>query len=219
MAEAGTDKIKVRTVLADAHPVVRAGLRAIFLARWPRISVIGEAGDGRELVSMVQSLEPDLVILDVSMPELNGIDAARTVREMRPATHILICSGHASEVAVLESISVGVNGYVLKDATPDELERAARTVVAGRTYFSPAIASVLAVSLGHRGKRGIRLSPREREVVQLVSEGQRLADIAKRLFVSPQTVKSHRANAMRKLELGTTAELVRYALTHGIGHA
>jgi DNA-binding NarL/FixJ family response regulator len=208
---------RIRTILADDHPVVRAGLRAI-LGRWSRIDIVGEVANGRELVAMVRSLPPDLVIVDACLPELNGIDAARAVRQICPATRLLVFSTQASESIVVEAVEVGVQGYVLKAVAPEELERAVRTVVAGRTYFSPEVASVLAIAVGHRGKRGARLSPREREVVQMVAEGKRVEDIAKRLFVSPQTVKSHRANAMRKLELETTVDLVRYAMRHGVAH-
>lgn len=213
MAE--SENTSVRTVLADDHPVVRAGLRSI-LRQWPRVEVVGEAGDGRELLALVRSSVPDLVVLDIGMPELNGIDATREIRQEHPATRILVCSVHASETTVIDAIEAGANGYILKDAAPEELERAARAVVTGRAYFSPIIASVMVNSLNQRSRRRLRLSPRERQVVQLVSEGVSLEAIGKQLFVSVQTVKTHRANAMRKVEVSTTAGLVRYALQHGL---
>jgi DNA-binding NarL/FixJ family response regulator len=150
------------------------------------------------------------------MPLMNGIDAAREILKSHPATRILVCSVHATESTVIEAIEAGVKGYILKDAAPEDLDRAARAVMSGRAYFSPAIASVMVSSLNQRNRRRVQLSPRERQVVQLVSEGLSLDAISKQLFVSVQTVKTHRANAMRKLEAKTTAGLVRYAFQHGL---
>jgi DNA-binding NarL/FixJ family response regulator len=206
---------EIRTIIADDHPVVRAGL-GVILRSFPRIAVVGEAADGEAALTLLRRLHPDLLVLDIGLPERNGIEVARVVRQESPSVRVLVCSVDASEDTVLDAINAGVHGYLLKDAAPEELERAARTVTLGRTYLSPEIASVVTDSMNSRTRRRARLSPRERHVVQLISEGVSLDAISKRLFVSVQTVKTHRANAMRKLDLGTTAGLVRWAILHGL---
>lgn len=205
----------MRVILADDHPVIRTGLRRIF-ERSDAIEVVAEAGDGRTLLQQVQALNPDVVVLDVSMPELNGIDATRAIRREHPSTRVLVLSIHCTETTVLDALDAGAAGYVLKEAATDEVGQAVEAVARGQGYFSPPVARLLASRVVERGKQRALLSAREREVTQLISEGRRLREIAARLFVSVATVKTHRANAMRKLGTRTTAELVRYAIRGGL---
>jgi len=193
---------------------VRAGLRSIL--QQEDIEVVAEVGDGRTIVREVERLRPDVIVMDVSLPELNGIDATRAVRQARIGVRVLLISVHYDEPLVIAGLDAGASGYLLKDASGDELVRAVRAVAADQSYFSPAIARVLAHRAIAKRSGGIQLTPREREVVQLIGEGRRLREIAGQMFLSPHTVKSHRANAMRKLGARTTAELVRYAIRAGL---
>jgi two-component system, NarL family, response regulator NreC len=206
---------RARAVLADDHSVVRAGLRNI-LERSGTVEVVAEAEDGRTLLAAVHRTRPDIVILDVSMPGMNGVDATRLIVREHPGTPVLILSVHCSEGIVLDAIEAGATGYVLKDAAPSELERAVQVLLAHQSYFSPAVASVLANRLTTGGVRREMLTAREREVVQLMCEGHRLHEVATRLFVSVSTVKTHRANAMRKVGARSTAALIRYAIRNGL---
>lgn len=208
----------MRVLLADDHPVVRAGLRHV-LQRGDGIEIVGEVADGRALVQAAETLGPDVAIVDLSMPELNGIDATRAIRRVRPACHVLVLSVHCTEDSVLDAIEAGATGYLLKEAADEELGRAVEAVSEGKAYFSPGVSRLLANRITERGKRRSRLSAREREVVQMICEGRHLREIAARLFISPQTVKTHRANAMGKLGSRSTAELVRYAITYGLVQA
>ena len=208
------DSAPVRVALADDHPVVRAGLRSILHREG--IEVVAEVGDGRAIVREVERLSPDVIVMDVSLPELNGIDAMRAIRRVRPTARVLLISVHYDEPLVIAGLDAGASGYLLKDASGDELVRAVRAVAGDQSYFSPPIARVLAHRAIAKRSGGIQLTPREREVVQLIGEGRRLREIAGQMFLSPHTVKSHRANAMRKLGARTTAELVRYAIRAGL---
>lgn len=203
-------------VLADAHPVVRVGLRHL-LERDGRMQVVGEAGDGVTLLHLVTTLHPALVVLDVALPEVNGIDATRAMRRAHPQPRVVVLSEHATEEAVLGAIEAGAAGYLLKSAAGEEIERAVQEVAGGLGYFSPAVAQLLAREVTGGGQRLPHLSSREREIVQMLSEGNRLGEIASKLFISVPTVKSHRANAMRKVGARTSTELIRYALRHGFG--
>ena len=205
----------MRVVLADDHPTIRAGLRRIF-ERGGAVEVIAEAGDGRTLLRQVAALDPDVVVVDVSMPELNGIDATRAIRNQHSATRVLVLSVHSTEATVMDALEAGASGYVLKEAAADEVGQAVEAVARGEGYFSPAVARLIANHVVERGRHRTLLSSREREVVQLISEGSRLSEIAARLFVSIATVKTHRANAMRKIGARTTAGLVRYAIRGGL---
>jgi two-component system response regulator NreC len=211
------DSAPLRVALADDHPVVRAGLRSILHREG--IEVVAEVGDGRTIVREVERLSPDVIVMDVSLPGLNGIDATRAIRRTRTPARVLLMSVHYDEPSVMEGLDAGASGYLLKDASGDELVRAVRAVAADQSYFSPAIARVLAHRAIAKRSGGVQLTPREREVVQLIGEGRRLREIASQMFLSPQTVKSHRANAMRKLGARTTAELVRYAIRSGLAPA
>jgi two-component system response regulator NreC len=214
-ADRTSDRAPIRVVVADDHPVVRAGLRH-FLEPSAGIEIVAETGDGRALLRQVDDLRPDVVILEVPMPGLNGVDAARSIHRHHPGTGLVVLSAHGTEATVVAALEAGVRAYVLKDAAHDEIERAVRTVAAGMSYFSPAVAQIVAARVGGRTPRGARLSTREREIVQMLGEGRRVRDIAAKLFVSVQTVKTHRANAMRKLGTRSTAELVRYAIRLGL---
>jgi DNA-binding NarL/FixJ family response regulator len=208
----------LRVALGDDHPVVRAGLREI-LESSGDITVVAEAADGRTLVRDVERLRPDVVVVDVGMPELNGIDATRTIRRRLPDVRVLVISVQCTQAAVLDAIDARAGGYMLKDASPQELVQAVRAVAANMSYFSPAVARLLADRVAEQRPGGVQLSAREREVVQLLAEGNRLSDIAARLFISVQTVKSHRASAMRKVGARTTADLIRYAIRCGLTSA
>jgi len=201
--------------LADDHPVVRAGLKCV-LERSGAVEVVGEVGDGRALMEEVNRQRPDVAVVDISMPELNGIDATRQIRSRYPETQILILSVHASENAIMDAIVAGAAGFLLKEAALSELERAVKLVAGKKGYFSPHVASVIARRVKERGRRRAALSAREREVVHLIAEGHRTTEIATKLFISSKTVKSHRGNVLRKLGLRTTAELIRYAIDAGL---
>src|SRR5262245_7512551 len=205
----------LRVALGDDHPVVRAGLREI-LESSGDITVVAEAADGRTLVRDVDRLRPDVVVVDVGMPELNGIDATRAIRRRLPDVRVLVISVQCTRAAVLDAIDARAGGYLLKDASPQELVQAVRAVAANMSYFSPAVARLLADRIAEQRPQGVQLSAREREVIQLLSEGHRVSAVAARLFISVQTVKSHRASAMRKVGGRTTADLIRYAIRSGL---
>jgi DNA-binding NarL/FixJ family response regulator len=210
----------IKIVLADDHPVVRQGLRAVFEAE-ADFAVAGETGDGLEAVQLVEELGPDVVVLDVMMPGLNGLEVARQVVRRRPQTRIVILSMHANDAYVLEALRHGAAAYVLKGSAPGELVRAVREVAAGRHYLSPPL-SERAIEAYRSQAQGQTLEPydtlttREREVLHLAAEGRQNADIAERLGISPRTAETHRTHIMRKLGLHSQTELVRYALRRGI---
>jgi len=209
-------RARIGVVIADDHPVVRSGLRRI-LERGGVTEVLGEASDGEALLGLVEKLSPDVAVIDISMPLLNGIDATLAIRAHHPTTRVLILSMHCRQAMVMDAIEAGAMGYVLKDAADDELERAVLAVAQQKGYFSPAIATLVSARLAARGPHAApHLSTRERQVLQLISEGRPPREIATQLFISPQTVKTHRSNAMRKLGVRTTAGLIRYAIMHGL---
>lgn len=194
---------------------MRAGLRRI-LAQDSRFEVVAEAADGRQLLRDVERLRPDVVVVDISMPELNGIDATRAICRLPRPSRVLILSVHCTEATVVDAVEAGASGYLLKEAAEEQLHQAVAALAENKAFFSPAVSRLLANRL-LRGSAGrLHLSTREREVVQLISEGHPLREIASRLFISMSTVKSHRANVMRKLGSRTTADLVRYAINHGL---
>jgi DNA-binding NarL/FixJ family response regulator len=210
----------IKIVLADDHPVVRQGLRAVFEAE-ADFSVVGETGEGLDAVRLVEELGPDVAVLDVMMPGLNGLEVARQVVRRRPQTRIVILSMHANDAYVLEALRHGAAAYVLKGSGPGELVRAVREVVAGRHYLSPPL-SERAIDAYRNQAQAQALEPydslttREREVLQLAAEGKHNADIAERLGISPRTAETHRTHVLRKLGLHSQTELVRYALRRGI---
>jgi two-component system response regulator NreC len=211
---------KTRIVLADDHPVVRHGVRSL-LQSDAELSVVGEASDGIETVQMVEKLQPDVLVVDLMIPGLNGLEITRQVRQRSPATRIIILSMHANEPYVLEALKNVASGYVLKDSSGTDLVQAVRLVVAGQRYLSPplserAVEAYMMKSQETSFDAYDGLTDREREVLQLAAEGLSNPDIAARLSISPRTVETHRANLMRKLGLKTQTDLIRYALKRGI---
>ena len=207
-------------VLADDHPVVRQGLRAVLEAE-KDFRLIGETGDGLETVRLIERLQPDVLMLDLMMPGLGGLEVTRQVSQRSPRTRVVILSMHADEAYVLEALKNGATGYVLKESSADDLVRAIREVAAGRRYLSPPL-SERAIETYVQRARDASLdgyespTPREREVLHLAAEGHHNPEIAARLFISSRTVEVHRANLMRKLGFRTQTDLVRYALKRGI---
>ncbi|MCP4538151.1 MAG: response regulator transcription factor [Chloroflexi bacterium] len=210
----------ISILLADDHPIVRHGLRTLLEAE-PDIDVIGEADDGLEAIEQVEHLQPDVLVLDLMMPGLNGLEVTRQVGQRSPDTQVVILSMYASESYVLEALRNGAAGYVLKKSSPDELVQAVREIVAGRTFLSQSL-SARAIEVYRQKAREIppdsydKLTNREREVLHMAAEGQTNAQIGDRLSISRRTVEMHRANMMRKLDLNTQTDLVRYALQRGI---
>ena len=207
-------------VLADDHHVVRQGLRALLEAQ-PDFRLIGEAGDGLHTLQLVEQLHPDVLIMDLMMPGLNGLEVTRQVSQRSPGTRVVILSMHSNEAYVLEALRNGAAGYVLKDSSAADLVQAVREVVTGRRYLSPplserAIEAYLQKATSANLDAYETLTTREREVLLLTAEGYSNADIAERLSISPRTAETHRANMMHKLGLKTYPELVRFAMREGL---
>ena len=215
------DKSKKTTiVLADDHKVVRQGLRAVLEAN-SSFRVIGEAGEGLETTRLAERLRPDVLVLDLMMPGLSGLEVTRQVKKRSPKTHVVVLSMHRDESYVLEALKNGAAAYVLKDSSVEELVKAVIEAVAGRRYLSPPLSQSAIDAYVQRASTSTRdrydsLSSREREVLQLAAEGHTNAEIGKRLFISPRTVEIHRANMMQKLALRNQTDLIRYALKQGI---
>lgn len=211
----------VRVLIADDHQIVSQGLAAL-IEKQPGFSVAGTAVDGREAVRLAQELEPDLVLMDVSMPRLSGIEATRQLSVEMPGVKVLCLSMHVERQFVSAMLAAGADGYVLKDAAEEELVEAIRQVAAGRSFLSPKIAATvvqdyaLLVAGGDGGAPGPELSGREREVLQLIAEGRSTAQIAALLCLSPKTIGSHRGRIMAKLGIHTIAGLTKYAIRHGL---
>lgn len=209
-----------RVVIADDHALLRQGLR-LLLSQIADFEVVGEAANGREALTVLQALTPDVVLMDISMPELNGLDATAHALRDHPGLKVIVLSMHASEPYVLEALRAGAAGYLLKDADTKELERAIRTVARGERYLTPAVShhlidSFLRAERGEEGTRADLLSPRQREVLQLVAEGRSTREIAARLSLSVKTIETHRAQLMQRLEIFDVAGLTRYALRTGL---
>lgn len=209
------DSAPIRVVLADDHTIVRQGLRAL-LAAEDDMQVVGEASDGRQAVSICAQVKPDVIVMDVGMPELNGVDATRLVRKESPTTRVVILSMHACDEHVRPAIRAGASGYLLKGAGLDDLVAAIRAVSRGAAFFSPEVAKVLVRDVRSDGEPAPELSGREREVLQLVGEGKSSPEIAKILHLSAKTVEGHRARIMTRLNIHDVAGLVRYAVRVGL---
>jgi DNA-binding NarL/FixJ family response regulator len=200
---------------------VRHGLRKILEERreW---EVVDEAGNGREAVKKILELEPDVAVLDIGMPQLNGIEATRQIAKRAPSVRVLILSMHSDEAYITQALQAGAKGYLLKDSADTDLIRAVTDVAAGRSFFSPAVAKVMLDDyVRHLAGKGIvdrfdALSEREREIFQLVAEGHSNKEIADLLSISPATVETHRAHILQKLDLHSTAEIVLYAVRRGV---
>lgn len=207
---------KMRILLADDHAVVRQGFRMILSAQ-PDFEVVAEAANGREAVEMAEKARPDVVVMDVSMPELNGIEATRRIMEANERTRILALSMHRDSVYVREILRAGAVGYLLKDAVENEFLIAVRAVARGEAYLSPAVSDAVLVDYRKHVKDPIDLlSSREREVLQMIAEGKTNKEIAATLNLSVYTVEAHRGRIMEKLNLHSGGELVRFALRHGL---
>jgi DNA-binding NarL/FixJ family response regulator len=206
-----------RVILADDHAMMRDGLKALLSAS-SDISVVAEVSNGRDAVKRVGELKPDVVVMDIAMPELNGIEAARLLREKSPATRIVILSMHSNSEHVFRAFEAGATGYVLKESAGAELVAAVRAAMAGRRYLSSAIAEFAPLAELDTGRAGPldSLSRRERQVLQLVVEGHSSAAIAERIHLSPKSVETYRSRLMRKLGVSDITSLVKYAIQHGL---
>lgn len=211
--------IRVRTILADDHPLVRAGLR-MMLESMDEIEVIGEAEDGHALLAMAEKLQPGLILMDIAMPGLNGLEATARLANSKFETKIVILSMHRNEAYVRRALRNGAAGYVLKDAAPIELNLALKAVLRGEAYFSSAVTLGIMSDYAERLRADDQpdgaLSPRQREVLQLLAEGYSNKDIARRLDISVNTVNTHRSQLMKQLNIHEITGLVRYAMRNGL---
>lgn len=212
---------KIRIVLAEDHTILREGLRALLSAD-PKFQIVGEAADGREAVRSVEKLGPDLVMMDLSMPRMTGMDAIREIKKRYPETKVIALTVHKTEEYLRTTLQAGADAYVLKDATHDELLMAIENVLEGKTFLSPGVSEK--VIEGYLAGQGTRmsnsvselLSQREREVLKLIAEGYKNKEIADDLCISLKTVEKHRANLMKKLDLHNAAALTAYAIEQGL---
>lgn len=220
--DGGMDMKTVRILVADDHDLMRRGIKALLQshAGW---EVVGEAHTGREAVSKAEEFKPDVVILDISMPDLNGIEAARRIRKSSPSTEVLILSVHYSDQLIRDILEVGVRGYIVKSDSDRDLVIAVETLANHKPFFTPRATEVILSNFnGPRSSGDLpesvrdRLTSREREIVQLLAEGKSSKEVASSLCISVKTAETHRANIMRKLQLHTVTDLVRYAVRNQI---
>jgi len=213
--------VPIRILLADDHNVLRDGMR-LLLERQPGFSVVGEASDGRETIDLVENHQPNVVVMDIAMPNMNGIEATRRIVEKHPHTGVVILSMHHDESYVLRSLKAGARAYLLKDALKSELISAIHAVSEGRSFFSPKVSRILqedyVQALGRKGKDDSYelLTDREREILQLVAEGKTNKEIANKLNLSLYTVDTHRTHILQKLNLHSVPEVILYAVRKGI---
>ncbi len=211
----------IRIVLADDHTIMRSGLRAV-LERHADFQVVGEAADGRQVIQCMDQNRPDVIVMDIAMPLLNGIEAARQITARHPQVAIVVLSMHSDEGYVLRALKAGARGYLLKDSAEGDLITAIRAVKDGKAYFSPAISRMLVDDyMRQLQQRGVEdsyelLTTREREILQLLAEGRSNKDIAKLLDLSLYTVETHRSNILEKLNLHSVPELMLYAIRKGV---
>ena len=212
-----TSMARIRILLADDHTVVRRGLR-LLLEQQADFQVVGEADDGRQAVDLAASVHPDVAVLDIGMPLLNGIEATRKIITAAPATAVVVLSMHSDETYVLRALKAGAKGYLLKNSAEADLIQAVRAVAEGKSFFSPVISRMLLEDYMRQvAKREVEdsydlLTPREKEILQLVAEGRTNKEVANILKLSLYTVETHRSNLMQKLGLHNTAEIVLYAV-------
>ncbi len=212
-----------RIVIAEDHNLVRQGIGALINAITD-FAIVGEAANGRDAVKLIRSLQPDVVLMDITMPELNGLDATALICREHPNIKVIIISMHATEAYVVEALRAGATGYLLKDAESGELERAIRTVSRGERYLTAAVSQNMIVrflrsdhqTAADRGTGTEALTTRQREVLQLIAEGRSTREIAERLNLSVKTIESHRSQLMQRLEIFDVAGLTRYALRIGL---
>jgi DNA-binding NarL/FixJ family response regulator len=212
--------MNIRVILADDHQIVREGLRSI-LEKELRIQVVAQADNGRTTVQLVRELRPEIVIMDISMPDLNGIQATLQILQEVPSTKIIALSMHSDKKYVSEMLRAGASAYLLKDCAVDELERAIQAVIAGKVYVSPDVTGTMIEDYRRHVERQkpeetSNLTVKEREVLQLIAEGHSTKEIASRLGVSVQTIDTHRQHIMEKLDLHSVAELTKYAIREGL---
>lgn len=209
----------IRIVLVEDHTIVRAGIRAL-LENIERVEVVGEAGDGREAIRLIEQHHPDVVLMDIAMAGLNGLDATARIAKSFPEVRVIILSMHASEEYVLQALRAGAMGYILKDAGTAELEIAIRAVGRDETYLSPAVSKHVVANYVRRVGGEVnsleRLTRRQREILQLIAEGHSTQEIAQLLSISVKTVESHRSQLMERLDIHDVAGLVRYAIRMGL---
>jgi two-component system response regulator NreC len=212
---------KLKILLADDHIVMRTGLRAL-LERQPNLEVVGEGENGRDAINLVASVKPDVVVMDVGMPVLNGIEATKTIVTEHPNVAVVILSMHADESYVMRALKAGARGYLLKDSAPADLLGAIEAVSQHKSFFSPKVSRILAEDYVRilKQKGGVDsydlLTTREREILQLIVEGKANKEIASTLTISPYTVETHRKHILEKLNLHNPAELILYAVRKGI---
>jgi len=211
----------IRILLADDHVVMRSGLR-LLLERQPNLEVIGEAADGQEAVRLAAAEKPEVVIMDIAMPHLNGVEATRQIVTRNPETAVVILSMHSDESYVLRSLKAGARAYLLKDSAEADLIAAIRAIQGGKSFFSPGVRRILTEDYMHQlAKLGVEdtyelLTPREREILQLVAEGKSNKEVANLLNLSLYTVETHRGHILQKLNLHSVPELILYAVRKGI---
>jgi len=209
----------IRILLCDDHLLIRASLKSL-IGEFPGIEVVGEAGDGREALDHVAKLRPNVVLMDIAMPGLNGLEAARRLVKDQPHVRVVMLSMHSDESHVLQALRAGASGYVLKGSAPRELEMAIEAVARGEIFLSPAISKhVIDVYLNRAEGQANSLdllTPRQREILQLIAEGKSSKQIAQLLEASVKTIESHRASLMERLDIHDVAGLVRYAIRHGL---
>ena len=211
----------IQVILVDDHSIVRQGIRSI-IAQDPDISVVGEAADGKEAVKLAKEKSPDIVIMDITLPLLNGLEASHQILKQNKKIKILILSMHDNRAFIENALGFGVRGYILKDSATDEIIRAIREVQEGRYFLSSKISSFVVQDFVNKKKKKMRLrsisilTDREREILQLIAEGLNNKDISQRLKLALKTVLVHRNNIMRKLEIHNQAQLIRFALKEGI---
>ena len=216
---------EIKLLLADDHEIVREGLRALLQA-YRDCEIVGEAADGRQAVALVKELKPDIVILDISMPLLNGLEATRQILKIRPQTKVLILTMHESDSLIRDILDVGARGYILKTDVGTDLVKAVESLRWNKTFFTQRVSQMVLDGylkgdsrVSNSDSEGTRLTPRQREVVQLLAEGKSSKEVAVALDVSVKTAETHRANIMRKLNLHSVTEVVRYAIRNQITQA
>jgi DNA-binding NarL/FixJ family response regulator len=214
-------KTRHRVVIAEDHTILREGLRALLSAE-SDLEVVGEADDGRQAIRRVEELGPDLILTDLSMPKMNGVEAIREIKKRAPETKVLALTVHKAEEFILEVLQAGADGYVLKDASSEELMMAIKSVLGGKRYLSPSV-SQLVIEGYLEGRKSIAssspwdtLTKRERQILKLIAEGHKNKEIADYLYISVKTVEKHRANLMKKLDLHSAAALTAYAMERGL---
>ena len=217
---------KIRIVLADDHELVRSGLVKL-LEAYKDLVIVGEAGDGLEAIEKTKKLNPDVLVIDLSMPELSGLEATKVVRKECPQVAVLVLTMHQNEQYVYQIFKAGAGGYILKDAGKDELATAIRTVAKGEKYFSARISEIMVEGFVRRGATrdekktgdqldaGDSLTKREKEILSLIADGLDNQEISEKLFISPRTVDTHRTNIMQKLDIHDAGRLVKFAIDHG----